>query len=198
MNPREAFRRQASARRDRVTHRAEASARMQEILWSWLLSQWNPDPTAPVTLCCYVAKPPEAETRLVLQSACDHPGVELAVPFCDGPDLKLFRLDDLEQLGPSQFGLSEPRAEARTMERQIAPGDCSLFVVPGLAFDRHGNRLGYGKGFYDRLLGQVADTVPRIGYAFADQIYAKLPPTEPWDIPMNRLLTENGWIEMEQ
>lgn len=198
MNQRDAFRRQASADRTAIANGNEKSARMQEILWSWIQAQLNRTANATMTLCCYVAKPPEAETRIVLQAACDHPNITLAVPYCDGPDLTLYRLDSLEHLGPSQFGLSEPRSQFRTAQLRVAPQDCTVFVVPGLAFDRQGQRLGYGKGFYDRLLGKVDETVPRIGYAYSRQIYPQLPPSQPWDIPMTRLLTDQGWLEVER
>jgi 5-formyltetrahydrofolate cyclo-ligase len=62
-----------------------------------------------------------------------------------------------------------------------------LFIVPGVAFDKKGNRLGRGRGFYDRLLKGV--TVPKIGLAYEIQMVAKVPVTS-YDIPMDIVVTE--------
>ncbi|NJK81752.1 MAG: 5-formyltetrahydrofolate cyclo-ligase [Chloroflexaceae bacterium] len=71
------------------------------------------------------------------------------------------------------------------------PGDWDLTIVPLLGFDRRGYRLGYGKGYYDRLLA-VAPT-PTIGLAFAMQ-EVEMVPTEPHDLPLTWVVTEHEVI----
>lgn len=67
------------------------------------------------------------------------------------------------------------------------PGDVDLFIVPGVAFDRQGHRLGRGGGHYDRLLANVS--VPVIGLAYTCQIVSRLP-QEKYDIPMSIVIHE--------
>lgn len=67
------------------------------------------------------------------------------------------------------------------------PGDVDLFIVPGVAFDRQGNRLGRGGGYYDRLLANVS--VPIIGLAYKCQIVSRLP-RQLYDIPVSTVIHE--------
>ncbi|MEY2466031.1 MAG: 5-formyltetrahydrofolate cyclo-ligase, partial [Verrucomicrobiota bacterium] len=67
-----------------------------------------------------------------------------------------------------------------------------LILVPGVAFELHGRRLGRGKGFYDRLLADMRGTT--CGVAFDEQIVAEIP-VEPHDVHLDYLLTPTRWIE---
>ena len=73
----------------------------------------------------------------------------------------------------------------------VDAGDADLFIVPGVAFDRQGNRVGRGGGFYDRLLAHV--TVPKIALAFDFQVLAEVPHTL-YDISMTMIVTEKQII----
>ena len=73
------------------------------------------------------------------------------------------------------------------------PESFDLVIIPGVAFDRQGGRLGYGKGYYDRFLEQT--TAFRLALAFNFQVLEKVP-TEKHDVPMNGILTESGIIEV--
>ena len=68
-----------------------------------------------------------------------------------------------------------------------------LILVPGVAFDLHGRRLGRGKGFYDQLLAAVRGTT--CGVAFEQQMVREVP-VEPHDIHLNSILTPTRWIEL--
>jgi 5-formyltetrahydrofolate cyclo-ligase len=68
-----------------------------------------------------------------------------------------------------------------------------LVLVPGIAFDRRGRRLGNGFGYYDRFLGGLPESVPRVGLGFSRQIVREVP-VEPWDVPVHALVTEEGVI----
>ncbi len=87
------------------------------------------------------------------------------------------------------YGFWQPAADV-----EIEPGRLELLLVPGLAFDTSGNRLGYGKGFYDRLLAQAGD-IPIVGVVPAELIVPVLP-TEPHDVRMTHLLSEKGVLEV--
>ena len=58
--------------------------------------------------------------------------------------------------------------------RVLGPGQLDLVIVPGVAFDRDGNRVGYGGGFYDRLLPRLRPGVPAVGLAFGLQVVARV------------------------
>jgi 5-formyltetrahydrofolate cyclo-ligase len=86
-----------------------------------------------------------------------------------------------------RFGFLQPRADAPTVERD----DVELVLVPGLAFDRHGGRLGHGQGHYDRLLSTLPASIPRVGVTLAELVVERLP-MEAHDVAMTHLLTPAG------
>jgi len=88
------------------------------------------------------------------------------------------------------YGIAEPAADWPT----VAPGEIDLVVVPGVAFDRQGNRLGYGGGYYDRTLVQIRAANPGaalVGLAYGFQIVPALP-RDPHDVPVDAVATEGG------
>ncbi|MBF0245722.1 MAG: 5-formyltetrahydrofolate cyclo-ligase, partial [Planctomycetes bacterium] len=86
----------------------------------------------------------------------------------------------------SPSGIPEPQAEA------LENPDCDLILIPGLAFDRHGNRIGYGRGLYDRFLSRARGL--RVGLCFSDQIVDELPFGE-HDEAMHFLCSEAGPLQ---
>lgn len=90
-------------------------------------------------------------------------------------------------LEPHPFGYLQPPADAPV----VSPESVDLVLVPGLCFDTQGTRLGYGMGFYDRLLQHVPAKVPRIGVTVDTLIVENLPSTSS-DIPMTHLASESG------
>jgi len=80
--------------------------------------------------------------------------------------------EDHAKLKKGPYGVLEP-----VTETLVKPEDLDLIVVPGIAFDKKGNRLGRGKGCYDRFLGALSDNTPSIGLAFDFQILPLIPTT---------------------
>lgn len=107
-----------------------------------------------------------------------------------GSDAPLsFRLwSEAEPLAPGSFGVHEPHGSAALVEPD-------LLLVPLLAFDRYGGRLGYGAGHYDRTLSRLRALKPvwAIGLAFAGQQIARVP-SEAHDQPLDGVLTEAGYL----
>lgn len=101
------------------------------------------------------------------------------------------QLLDLEKdLVLGYFDVPEPRPEAL---RPVEPAEIDLLIVPGVAFDLRGNRLGYGGGYYDRFFERLRPEVPLVAIAFELQIVPRVP-TEPWDRRMDWLVTEERAI----
>lgn len=122
-------------------------------------------------------------------------GKEVVVPRVHQGDLTLHRIAGLEELAPAGFGLLEPvPAVLAAPDRRRPPETVDLFVVPGLAFDPAGGRVGYGKGYYDRLLARARPGTPLIALAFRCQIFPEVP-VGPDDVRMTVILTESDVYE---
>ncbi len=100
--------------------------------------------------------------------------------------LAIHRVQRYEDLFPGAYGILEPLPSAP----RLAPQELDLVVCPGVAFDPSGGRVGYGGGFYDRLL-EAAPGVFRVALAFSCQVFPSLP-LEPHDIRMDMVITEEG------
>ncbi|MBA2627464.1 MAG: 5-formyltetrahydrofolate cyclo-ligase [Gemmatimonadales bacterium] len=119
-------------------------------------------------------------------------GQRIGVPYVAGQDLGLFRLATVEELEPAPFGLLEPpRALREDAMRQMEPAEPDLFVVPGVAFDRNGGRLGHGRGYYDRLLARAGPSARFIAVAFECQLVETVPMSAT-DIYMHAIVTERA------
>ncbi|MDR2862775.1 MAG: 5-formyltetrahydrofolate cyclo-ligase [Puniceicoccales bacterium] len=119
--------------------------------------------------CVYVATAGEAPTQAIL-THCFAAGIAVRIPRVAGEALTLHPVHGLENLVPGAFGLLEPPVDAPDCALQ----DVDCVLVPGVAFDNGGRRVGRGKGFYDRFLAQIPD-VPRIGLAFEWQVLSTVP-----------------------
>jgi 5-formyltetrahydrofolate cyclo-ligase len=128
------------------------------------------------TVCLYASFKQELGTTPLLQAAL-RDGKRLVLPRArpDGT-LDLHAIGDLSSLTSSSLGIPEPAAGSP----KVAPESVDFFLVPGLAFDDEGRRLGYGAGFYDRLLAQARPTAFSLGYGYEFQVTPEVP-TEPHD-----------------
>jgi len=139
-------------------------------------------------VACYVSMDNEVDTHRLIASALKM-GKQVCVPVTRAKGVMHFQeIFGLDELRPIRFGLLEPVYQA---EKVVGPDDLDLVVVPGIAFDRQGNRLGFGGGFYDRFLAQCAAT--RVGLAYAFQVVDAVP-TKGHDIRMDGLITEHEVI----
>lgn len=145
------------------------------------------------TVNCYVSmnSRKEVDTHALIKRMFEL-GKEVAVPvtnFDDGT-LSHFIIDSFYDLEENKWGVMEPQdGEA------ISVSDFDLVIVPMVGADEEGNRIGYGKGFYDRFLQRV--DCPKIGLTFEQNIVEELP-VEPFDIPMDKIITENRIIQPDK
>lgn len=142
----------------------------------------------PRTLAGYRALRSEADPAAFLAGA-DRRGAVVALPRVERERLVLHRWRPGEPLERGPFGLEEPRRLAPVVD----PGSLEAILVPGIAFDRRGHRLGYGRGYYDRLLPTLAKAV-RVGVAFDAQVVEELP-AEPHDARLDWLVTETQVLD---
>lgn len=137
----------------------------------------------------YVSCRDEVGTHSLIQERLQR-GEPVWIPYCEESHLRVFQLQSWDQLISGRFGVLEPRPELRaTSASQGEYAELDVVVTPGVAFDRLGNRLGYGAGFFDRLLAQCIDAVP-IGLAFDCQIVNQVP-VESHDRQLDLVLTES-------
>lgn len=135
-----------------------------------------------------------ATTELI--AARNASSLRTAVVYRRGPDLGLCLIDSLDELEPASFGLLEPGSSLQNdPARAVAPSDVDLFLVPGLAFDGQGGRIGYGRGYYDRLLASAGAGPAFLALAFDCQMVGQVP-MGPDDVPVHLILTETGLMDV--
>lgn len=108
-------------------------------------------------------------------------GKRVAVPKCYGEEMRFIWMDDLSRVAPGYSNIPEPIDDG-----PIADDETALVLMPGLAFDPQGRRIGYGGGFYDRFLAKEPDH-PTLALCYGFQMVEKLE-TEEFDIPVDQVL----------
>ncbi|MBI1992391.1 MAG: 5-formyltetrahydrofolate cyclo-ligase [Candidatus Omnitrophica bacterium] len=128
------------------------------------------------TVCCYVALPYEVQTwRMIEEMLLKGKRVVVPVTHARTTRLQLAEVrSPAAELAPGRFGVWEPSPPVR---RPVPVRDVDLLLVPGIAFDRCGHRLGHGHGYFDRFLARVPKTTPTVGLAFRFQLLDHLPTT---------------------
>ena len=130
------------------------------------------------TIMTYVDFGKEVRT-VPLISELFNRGKHVVVPFCDDGEIQLFRIKNLKELAPGNFGILEPKIELRRQSgSKVHLKELGVILVPGVAFDTQGGRLGRGKGFYDRFLKKIPENVLKIGLAFDWQLFDAIPMSE--------------------
>lgn len=137
----------------------------------------------------FVSMGSEVETRMVLEQAWKD-GKIVAVPKTEkGRRMYFLQINSLSDLQEGRFGVMEPLG---SQENEIIPAEGDLFLVPGALFDKKKNRIGYGGGYYDTYFEKYKG-YRKIGLAFCLQVQTALIPVEKTDIPLDDIVTENGW-----
>jgi 5-formyltetrahydrofolate cyclo-ligase len=144
------------------------------------------------TVLFYIDVRSEVRTRQALPTALES-GKKVIVPWCNAAgELELFPLDNMDELSIGMYKILEPKPELRDLpEKQCKPEDLDLVMVPGVAFDREGARMGHGKGYYDKLLQHARPDCPLIALAFECQLFPEIP-TAHHDIFMDKIVTESS------
>lgn len=140
---------------------------------------------------CYMDFGGEVGTRKLIEEAW-RLKKQVYVPLVSGDTMEFYKITSFSELVPGAFGILEPTAAASDADDADAQElDCKkLMIVPGVAFDKRKNRIGFGKGYYDRYLA-LHPEIHTIAAAYAFQIVDTIE-AEETDIRMEMIATENG------
>lgn len=129
----------------------------------------------------------EVETAPLIQRLHAR-GVRVVLPRVEGGDVVPVVYETGDEVLATAFGAMEP-----TGTEVVVPDEVDLVIAPGVAFDREGNRVGYGGGFYDRFLSRTRPGAPAIAIAFALQVVPEVP-HGPADRRVHAIVTEDEVI----
>lgn len=178
------LREEAHARRNALENKDELSKH--------IVSQFMnlPEYDKAKTVLFYVDVRSEVRTRHSLPEALQS-GKTIVIPWCtETVELALFRLESMDELAIGMYKILEPKPELRLLpEKQVDPKSIDLVMVPGVAFDRRGARMGHGKGYYDKLLENARKDTPLVALAFDCQLFPEIP-VAPHDVFMHKIITE--------
>ncbi len=178
--PKQSLRSAMLARRRNIS--ASDRAAWGDAAQTGLLS--SPEYAAATVLALYSPVHDEVPTSGIFHAARTG-GKRLVYPRVVGGDLEFVEVSDLGELRPGRFGIPEP-----TGDNILPLAAVDLMVIPGVAYDLEGFRLGYGKGCYDRLLQGLKMRPRRVGFCYELQLLDSLP-VENHDIAMHLLITES-------
>ena len=137
------------------------------------------------TILFYASFRSEVDTIELLQnSIINNKTVVLPRVDVQNSSLTLYEIRTMQDLAPGCYGILEPRVNE---DRRVHDAGIDLMIVPGVAFDEDCNRLGYGKGYYDRLLSHK--NAPAVALAYEEQILAHIP-SDAHDIKMDKIITD--------
>jgi len=123
---------------------------------------------------------------------CLEQGKNIYVPVCvpETHELVISRITSLDDLQPGFYGIREPKLSSlRLSDSKLL----DLVLVPGAAFDRLGNRIGYGAGYYDRFMKRLEPEAKTIALAYSFQVVDSVPVSE-FDLPVDYIATEKEVI----
>jgi len=132
------------------------------------------------TVYAYLPYNQEVRTEYILEKALAD-GKKVAVPKVFGDTMKFIYLEDLDQVASGYCGIPEP-----VEDEPVADDPTALVLMPGLAFDEAGHRIGYGGGFYDKFLASEPNH-PTVALCYDFQMVEDIPVDEQ-DIPVDRVI----------
>ncbi|HWC91334.1 MAG TPA: 5-formyltetrahydrofolate cyclo-ligase [Pirellulales bacterium] len=151
----------------------------------------QPEYAAAGTVLFYLDVRTEVRTRHYLPEALAQ-GKRIVVPYCVERDLELFHLTSMDELSVGMYKILEPREDLRSdPARRVEVAEVDLIMVPGVAFDRRGARMGHGFGYYDKMLEHARPETPLVALAFECQLFPEIP-TQAHDVFMDKIITEQA------
>ena len=143
-------------------------------------------------IACYVSKDSEVNTRPLIRATLNQEK-RVLIPVVKKGDIELFfsEIKDLgSELAPGTFGILEPKPEN---VHPVSLDTVDVIFVPGIVWDREGYRLGWGRGYFDRVIKNLPQHVRSAGLAFNMQLIGKVP-RDQFDVPVDMVVTESRVI----
>lgn len=168
----------------------DVAAKSRAIFDQWLV-RFTLKPVSHFHVFQSIVQNNEVDTRHFIDySRTRHPHVALVVPVVDPIEgvLRHAAVSEEVEMVENRWGIPEPKVPLRW----VYPMQMDMVIVPMLAFDMAGNRLGYGKGFYDKFLALTRPNCLKIGVCFELGKQEHPLPTDAYDIPMDFVITESG------
>ncbi len=157
----------------------------EEITWKsqrlCMIARQSPAYQHAATIYAYLPFNQEVDLMPLLSQALSE-GKQVALPKCIGQEMHFILLSDLSRIQYTPFGVPEPADSG-----PIAADSSACVIVPGLAFDSRGYRVGYGGGYYDRFLAREPNH-PTLALCYDFQLVDKLEP-DPHDIPVSAIFS---------
>ena len=146
----------------------------------------------PTTVAVYLAMPDEVQTDHLIHRLLQEQRHQLVIPRVDdATTMRFYAYYEGKEMKLSNYKIWEPMDE---ISEEVIP---SVVMVPGVAFDRQGGRVGRGKGFYDRYFGKHQEKIThRIAICYELQLLDEVPMDE-LDLPMHQIVTENEIIDIQ-
>lgn len=130
------------------------------------------------TILCYADYGSEISTKELIRKALSA-GKKVFLPRVEGENMAFYRIGDLSELVQGYKGIPEPKGDTENYDGGEHTVEKTLLLMPGVAFDRYRNRIGYGKGFYDRFLASSPELQLRsIAVGYQCQLLEELPAEE--------------------
>lgn len=138
----------------------------------------------------YVSFGSEVDTKKFIKYALND-NKEIYVPKTDKVNKKMIaiKINSLNNMSVDNWGILEPKS----VEKNKIGREFDLIIMPGVAFDRFGNRIGYGGGYYDKYVSQIKDISNRISLAYDFQLVKSIE-SESHDIKVNGIITNDEFI----
>ncbi len=183
--------------RDAISHRkkemtaAQAAAQSRRVMRR--LAAWQPFLRAE-TVLFYSPLAREVQLSWLWRKAWKA-GKTVCFPACAaGGSLTAYKVASAKEMKKGPYGNLEP---CPLRLNKISVGRIDVMLIPGLAFDRKGRRLGRGRGYYDRFLSRAASKTLKVGIAFRNQLVKRVPVNR-WDIPMDCIAHPDGIVDCKK
>ena len=163
--------------RNKITNKEEKSCLITEKI---INDSWYKDARV---VAVYKSLQSEVDTTNLIKD-CFEKGKIVLLPKVENDFMNFYKVDENEILIKSKFGVKEPSG---IKEKLYNPELIELMIVPGVGFDKENNRIGFGKGYYDKYLENL--NIKTIGICFKEQIVDKLPHDE-FDIRMDKIICD--------
>lgn len=158
----------------------------------------------PLKVFCYISFGNELDTSTIINYCWQHGDSVLVPRVASKTELQLHELNLGHELVVNKMGISEPHKQAPVWEK-ARYHEIDVVIVPGLAYDSHGGRIGYGGGYYDRFMAQLRENVAGVrtqmpvlaSVLFKEQLVEHVPIAQ-HDFRVDRLITDEHMISCDK